>query len=188
MIDFIEQFSWENEDPMDVMQNWRSSSNNFRWEKIGMYTIAPLSAPYNFAATMLCWLLRKVDATKFSIEKFPLIDEIVNATILNWSAIFSNNLAMSISEYRHNITISTQVIPPFYMSAYVMDAICFFSHFPNMGWKWTSKDLTPIHVYHKLLWESHFCSHFYNIYHGVMLPIYQTIFIRNLSGFQRKQR
>lgn len=32
----IEHFSKENEDPMDVMQNWRSDSNKFRWEKTSM--------------------------------------------------------------------------------------------------------------------------------------------------------
>lgn len=80
---FIDNFTKENEAPMDVMQNWRSGSNKFRWEKIGMYPIAPLSAPQNFAAVMLCRLFRKYDTTKFSIEWVPLIDAIVNSTILN---------------------------------------------------------------------------------------------------------
>ena len=93
---------------------------------------------------------------------------------MNWSNILSDNLAIDIREYRRNRIVSTRVIPPFYMSAYVMDAICFCSHFPNMGW--TLKDPSPIHVYHKILWESQFSSHFYKICHGVMLPIYHIIF------------
>ena len=104
--------------------------------------------------------------------------QIVNATILNLSTILSNDLSMAILEYRCNRILSTRAIPPFYMSNYVMDAICFCSHFPNMGWKWTSKDPTPIHVYHKIQWESQLGSHFYKICHGIMLPIYQTIFNR----------
>ena len=62
------------------------------------------------------------------------------------------------------------------MSAYIINAICLCSKFPIMGWKWTSQDPSPIHVYHKALWESKFCSHFYKFFHGVMLPIHQIIF------------
>lgn len=118
-----------------------------------MYPISPLSAPYKFAAAMLCRLFGKVDTTKFSIEWVPLIDAIVNAMIMNWITILSDNLAMAIREYQHNRIVSARVIPHFYMSAYVMNVICFCLHFPNMGWKWTLKDPTPILVYHKILWE-----------------------------------
>jgi len=111
-----------------------------------MYSIASLSAPHNFVATMMCRLFSKANSTKFSIEWLPLIDVVVNATIMNWSQILSENLAMAIREYRQKRSVSSRTFPPFYMSAYVMDAICFCSQFPNMGWKWTVQNPLHIHV------------------------------------------
>lgn len=56
---------------MDAMQNWRSGSNKYKREKTGMYPIAPLSAPHNFAAAMLCRLFGKADTTNFILNGFP---------------------------------------------------------------------------------------------------------------------
>ena len=57
-----------------------------------------------------------------------------------------------------------------------MDRVCFTTGFPNMGWKWTIQDPTPIHVYHNILWESKYESHFYKNFHGVILPLHQVFF------------
>ena len=62
------------------------------------------------------------------------------------------------------------------MSAYVMDSICFTSTFPIMGWKWTTKNPTLIHIYHEELLDSKFHFYFYKICDGIMLPMYQIIF------------
>lgn len=59
-----------------------------------------------------------------------------------------------------------------------MDALCFTTSFPTMGWKWTLQNPTPINIYHKMLWESNFHTHFYQICQGVMLPIHQAIFYK----------
>ena len=98
-----------------------------------MYPIAPLLALHNFAATMLCRLFGKADTTKCPIEWATLIDVVVNSMIMNWNTILLDNLAMAIRVYRCNRIVSNRVIPPFSISSYVMDAICFCSHFPNMG-------------------------------------------------------
>jgi len=92
---------------------------------------------------------------------------------MNWAQIFSDNLAKAIIDYKMKSSVSTRVYPPFFMSAYVMDAICFGSKFPIMGWKWTMKDPLPIHIYHKGMWESQFHPHFYKKNHGVMLSIHK---------------
>ncbi len=57
-----------------------------------------------------------------------------------------------------------------------MDAICYVSKFPVMGWKWTTQDPLPIHVYHKELLDSKFPPFFYKICHGVMLPLYKMLY------------
>ena len=45
-----------------------------------------------------------------------------------------------------------------------------------MGWKWTAQDPLPIHVYHKELWDSQFTPYFYQICHGIMLPLYIMLY------------
>ena len=57
-----------------------------------------------------------------------------------------------------------------------MDTIYFTSIFPTMGWKWTTQDPTPIHIYHRELWDSEFHLHFYKICYGVIFPMHQMIF------------
>ena len=124
-----------------------------------MYPIAPLSAPHSYVAAMIFRLFGKDDSTKFSMEWIALIDAIVNSVIMNWVNILTDNLAMAIGQYRKYRVISTRVIPPFFMSAYVMDAIYFCTKFPNMDWNWTLGDPNPMHVYHKILWEYQFLPH-----------------------------
>lgn len=97
---FLEHFAKENEDPIDVTQSWRLGSDKFKWEKYGMYPISSLSTPHNFVAVMIFRLFGKADSTKFSIEWVPLIVVVVNAIIMNWIHILSDNLAMDIKEYR----------------------------------------------------------------------------------------
>ena len=105
---------------------------------------------------MLSRLYAKLDITRFSVDWIPLIDTIVNSLILNWGNILSDNLAKHIMEYRNKISVSSREIPSFYMSVYVMATICFSSSFPMMGWKWKTQDPTPIHIYHKALWDLEF--------------------------------
>ena len=67
-----------------------------------------------------------------------------------------------------------------------MDAICFSSTFPIMGWKWTIRNPLPIHVYHKVMWESNFQPHFFKIFHGVMLPIHKRLYNQNTPRFSQE--
>ena len=151
-----------------------------------MYTTGSLSSPFCFAAAMLCILIGKPDITKFSLELLPLIDAAVNAKIINWAQILSDNLATKILEYKRKRRIASRVYPPFFMSAYVLDAIYFGSKFPLMGWKWTAQNPLPIQIYHKDMWESNFAPHFFKIGHGVMLPIHKRIYNRYAPRFTQE--
>jgi len=125
---------------------------------------------------MLCRMYGYPDTQKFSNRWVPLIDAASHGYIVEWGIIFSNNIATQILNYRRKHSFSQNVVLHFYMSAYIMDAICFTSNFNSTGWRWTIKDHTPIHIYHDILWESKFHPHFYKIFHGVMLPIHQSVF------------
>jgi hypothetical protein len=85
-----------------------------------------------------------------------------------------DNLAKGIDDYK--TTKSKGKHTPFYMSAYVMDAICFMTPFPLMNWIWTPASSKPIHFYHSKLWEENAKDFFYEICHNVVVPIHTTIY------------
>ena len=141
-----------------------------------MYSTISFVIPYYYIVAMMYRLFSQPDTTKFLVEWVPLMESVTDSYIMDWGAIFSNNIATQIHEYKYNHSISSKIFPPFYMSAYIMDVICFTSYFPTMGWKWTTQDPLPIHVYHSMLWDSKYKNHFYKVYHGFMLHLFQVVF------------
>lgn len=148
-----------------------------------MYVTICLCSPYYFAVAMLCRLFGKPDINKFSLEWLPLVDVATNATIMNWAQILLNNVSTTILGYRIKRSFASKVYPSFFLSAYVMDAICFVYDFPIMGWRWTVQNPLLIQVYHKVLWKSNFIPRFFKICHGVMLPIYKMLYNRDAPIF-----
>ena len=78
--------------------------------------------------------------------------------------------------------------PPFHLCAYILDALCFNSKFPILGWKLTSQELVPIHIYHKLLWKVHFKNHVYRICHDFFYLSIRPFLTNFLPGSLKKQR
>ena len=122
------------------------------------------------------------------MEWLTLIAAAVNATIMNWAQLLLENLAKAIIEYRRKISSYLTIFPPLFMSASVMDAIYFFSQFPNMGWKWTLQNPLPIHIYHNILWESQFHPHFYKRCQGIILPIHRVVFDNIVPRFSKEAK
>lgn len=144
-----------------------------------MYSLSSLVSMFCYVAAMICRLFGSPNTLKFTVEWVPLIQAASNFEFMDWATILSNNIVSEILEYRQNHSVSERIMPSFYMSAYIMDVICFSFYFPSMGWKWTLEDPTPIHLYHDILWESKYQSHFYRICNKVMLTLYKAIFYRN---------
>lgn len=90
--------------------------------------------------------------------------------------MLSDNLASHILSFRNKHKVFENIIPPFYMSSYIMDVLYFSMDFSSMGWMLTLQGPTPIHVYHNILWDSKYHQHFYQICHEIILPTYQAIF------------
>jgi hypothetical protein len=63
----------------------------------------------------------------------------------------------------------------FFMSAYIMDAICFMKPFPLMSWSWTPTNEETIHVYHSKLWDDKPKEFVYEIFNWVMVPMHVSI-------------
>ena len=151
---FIEKFVKENPDLAETTKDWSRRDEPLKKDKHDMYSTGSLTSPYYFAAAMLCRIFGMPDINKFSWEWLPLLDAATNATIVDWARVLSDNLATTIGNYRSKRATAQGIYPPFYLSAYIMDAICYISKFPVMGWKWKTQDPLPIHVYHKELWDS----------------------------------
>jgi len=111
----VEKFATENEEPSKVIKQWRENLSKHNRGSLFIH------------AAMLCRLFGYANDTKFSVEWVPLIDAASNSTAMDWVTILSNNLACHIIEYRRNHYVTTRTIPPFYMSAYVIDVhVSFF--------------------------------------------------------------
>jgi hypothetical protein len=102
----------------------------------------------------------------------------VNSIIMDWATILSDKLVIAIREFRAKTRVTERKIPPFYYSAYIMDTLCFNSEFPVLGWRWTTHDPTPIHLYHRKLWKPSHKDHLYQICNGFMVPVHYSIFDR----------
>ena len=137
-----------------------------------MYSVHSLASPYCYVGAMICRLFGVSESARFSIEMVPFMEAEINSYIMDWATILSDKMANQILDYRRNRYVTTRIIPPFYMSAYIMDTICFNFDYPILGWKWTPQDPTPIHIYHKYLWKSHYKHHIYRICHDFILPIH----------------
>ena len=174
--DFVRKFTTENPDLSNTTKEWSKRDEPLKKDKNGMYSTGSLTSPYCFAVAMLCRLFGKPDINKFPSEWLPLIDAATNSEVIDWAKILSDTLYTAILYYHSKRSFSQRFYPPFYMSAYIMDSICYVSKFPSMGWRWTTQDPLPIHVYHKILWDSQFIPHFYQICHGLILPMYRMMY------------
>ena len=144
----------------------------------GKYSNASLASPYCYAGIMMCRLWGLHDSANIHVDMIPLMEAAVNSIVMNWATILSDKLVIAIREFRAKTRVSERKIPPFYYSAYIMDALCFNSEFPVLGWRWTTHDPTPIHLYHHKLWKPSHKDHLYQICNGFMVPVHYSIFDR----------
>jgi hypothetical protein len=64
----------------------------------------------------------------------------------------------------------------FYMSTYIMDAICFLTLFPLMNWDWNITCPQPIQEYHSKPWEENAINSFYEICHFIIIPMHKMLY------------
>jgi hypothetical protein len=104
----------------------------------------------------------------------PFLEEALEGYSFNWDKILFDNIAKEVSDYR--ATRARGQPMTFYMSAYIMDVICFMNPFPLMNWSWNTACLEPIHEYHSELWEENAKNSFYEICHFVVIPMHKMFF------------
>jgi hypothetical protein len=127
-----------------------------------------------YVAMMLCRLFGKKNPCHFPADWVPFLEEASEGYSFNWSKILSDNLAKEVSNYKAAKAQGQPVA--FYMSAYIMDAICFLTPFPLMNWNWNITCPQPIHEYHSELWEENAINSFYEICHFVIIPMHKMLY------------
>jgi hypothetical protein len=158
----------------DIIKTWWGHSEKFRADAPGMYATTSLYAHMLYIAMMFYCLFGKNNPTHFSVEWVAIINEVVEGYTFNWAKILYDNLAKEIAEYQSSKLKGKP--DHFYMLSYIMDAICFTIPFPMMNWSWTPTSSEPIHFYDSKLWEENDKYSFYEIFHGVVIPIHITIY------------
>jgi hypothetical protein len=130
----------------DLIKDWVSHPEKFRADSNGFYSISSLESQFKYIAMMTCRLYEREDTTHFFLPWVPLMHTVAEGCSFDWSKLLSDSLTSRITEYRTQ-RVSGKVAS-FFMSAYLMDAMCFMTPFPLMSWSWAPSDAEPIHVYH----------------------------------------
>jgi hypothetical protein len=157
-----------------LIKDWVSRSAKFRASDQGVYSIASLEPQYKYVAMMTCRLFEREDTSHFYIAWVPLMFWVTEGCSFNWAKILSDSLANQITEYREQKASGR--LSSFFMSAYIMDAVCSMRPFPLMSWTWNPVQEKPIHEYHDKLWENKVDKFIYEIFNWVMVPLHIAIF------------
>jgi hypothetical protein len=158
----------------DLIKGWWRCPSKFRADTHRIYATTSLNEYMVYVAMMLCRLFGKKSPCHFPAEWVPFLEEASEGYSFNWSKILSDNLAKEVSDYKAARSRGQPVA--FYMSAYIMDAICFMTPFPLMNWSWNITCLEPIHEYHSELWEENTKKLFYEICHFVVIPMHKMFY------------
>jgi hypothetical protein len=177
--EFVEEFQRKECTELDqtypgIIKDWWGIPTKFRADTHGIYATTPLNEYMVYIAMMLCRLFGRKSPTHFLAEWVPIIHEVAEGFTFNWAKILSDNLAKEIKDYQMEKSKGRPV--SFYMSAYIMDAICYMTPFPLMNWSWSPACVEPIHVYHSKLWEENVKDFFYEICHYVVIPVHQILY------------
>jgi hypothetical protein len=92
----------------------------------------------------------------------------------DWAKILLDNLIQEIARYQSLRAKGKST--KFFMSAYIMDVVCFITPFLLMDWSWTPNSVKPIHIYHLKLWEEKEKYLFYEICNWVVVSMHTAIY------------
>ena len=123
----------------------------FKADNNGIYSISSLEPQFKYVVMMTCRLYGREDTTHFFLPWVPLMYTVAEISSFDWDKMLSDSLTSRITEYRTQRESGKAT--SFFMSAYIMDAMCSMTPFPLMSWSWAPSKIEPIHVYHSKMWE-----------------------------------
>jgi len=115
----------------DLIKDWCSCPEKFRPDNDGTCVVSSLEPHMMYISMMMCRLYGKENNAHFFLPCVPIMHTMENGYSFDSSKILSNNLVREIMEY-HSLREKGKPTP-FFMLAYIMDAICFMTPFPLMG-------------------------------------------------------
>ena len=100
-----------------------------------------------YVAMIIYRIFGRENSTHLLLSWVLIMHKVSEGFSFNWAKMLSDSSAKEITEYQ---MLKSKGRPaPFYMLAYLMDAICFMTPFPLMGWRWTPDNTEAIHLYHQ---------------------------------------
>jgi hypothetical protein len=122
----------------DLIKDWVSHPAKFRADGNGVYSISSLEPQFKYIEMMTCRLYGKEDTTHCFLPWVPMIHTVIEYCSFDWAKLLSDNLTSRITEYRMQKVNGKAA--SFFMSAYIMDVVCFTTPFPLMSWSWTPSE------------------------------------------------
>jgi hypothetical protein len=176
---FLEGFKWKECEQYgrifsDMIKDWVPHLTKFKVDGNRVYSISSLEPQFKYIAMMTCRLYGKEDTKHFFLPWVPLIHTVTEGCSFDWAKLLSDSLTRRITEYR--MQRASGKTASFFMSAYIMDVVCFMIPFPIMSSSWTPYKAEPIHVYYSKLWEDKATEFIYEIFNWVMVPMHVSIF------------
>lgn len=170
---FLDTFKTEKPNLATVIKKWWCYEEDFTENNGRLCPVQYFRYPFRLVAAMLCRLYGEENCHQFKREWTPLVHRLTEkGQVFNWAHILSVNLLNTIKIVKE---ASGRKNPGFYMSAFLVDAVCSSNSFPLMGWTW-KPDMPPVHIYCCELWASNFRKHIYEICDNFMAPLHSLIF------------
>jgi hypothetical protein len=119
----------------DLIKDWYSRLEKFRDDSHGIYPVDALEPHIMYIAMMMCRLYEKENTTHFFLPWVPIIHTVEEGYSFDWAKILLDSLVQDIARYQS--LRAKGKLTQFFMSAYIMDTICFMMPFSLMDWSWT---------------------------------------------------
>jgi hypothetical protein len=138
-----------------------------------------------FLMTLIYQLSREKDCSKLSKAWMPLAYTMaISGSIFNWEAVISRELSIRIEEAKNPKTGET---PAFFMTSYLLDAICARNVFPGLSLIWHVSEF-PVHVYFSVLWENKYKRSITTICDGFITWVHSLIFKEDCPRLFEEER
>jgi hypothetical protein len=129
----------------DLIRDWWHDPSAFKIISDKIYPIQRLKKPPMLVSIMLCRLYGEKDSLKFKLGWVPLIHHILKGKIFNWAHILSANIQQEVKKSQE---APLRIFPRFFMSGYLIDAVCAVTPFPLLSWNWSlSQDPDPYSLF-----------------------------------------
>jgi hypothetical protein len=158
----------------DLIKDWYSCPKKFIFDSRGIYPFVTLEPHIMYIEMMMCRLYGKENTTHFFLPWVPIIHTVEEGYSFDWEKILSDIFFQEIARYQ--LLRAKGQLTQFFMSADIMDFVCFMTPFPLMDWIWTPNSVEPIHIYHLKLWEEKEKDFFYDICNWVVVSMHTTIY------------